>query len=144
MCSLGNIQVYLGNRRFLPTNDCLRRGCHSFPGKCVEQRVSPTTVYVANANADYVSAGTVKEKKALTQETGCKGSYSLEALPKHDRFLSTPVEPMHLLKHCRTLCQFITCMEDSLKVRRFVSMCPGLVMRTNLKVFLLRHFVFKP
>ena len=38
-------------------------------------------------------------KKSMLQEVGCRGPYSFRKLPFYDRFLSTPVEPMHLIKN---------------------------------------------
>ena len=56
---------------------------------------------------------------ALVQKTGYKGRYAFRRLLSHDRFLSTPVDPMHLLKNIAEHCvKFVTGVEDSIKVKK--------------------------
>lgn len=67
----------------------------------------------------YESARVGAEHKAIARETGCKGNYALRKLPNHDRFLNTPVEPIHLIKN---IVEHVVCLlsglEDSYKVKR--------------------------
>ena len=64
------------------------------------------------------AAKTQAEKKQVTQLTGCKGISVLCTLPLFDRFMSTPPDPMHLIKdiieHCVNL---LSGKEESIKVR---------------------------
>lgn len=75
--------------------------------------------YIDSANAKYCAAVSLAEKKQLCQTTGCKGPYSLRRLPFHDRYLNTPVEPMHLFKNiAEHLVKLVIGVTDSVKVRR--------------------------
>ena len=57
-------------------------------------------------------------KKDIALETGCKGTYALRRLPNHDRYLNTPVEPMHLIKNIvEHIVKLLSGVEDSIKVR---------------------------
>ena len=55
----------------------------------------------------------------MAQKTGCKGEYALRRAPHHDRLMSTPVEPMQLIKN---IAEHVVCLlsgrEDSVKVRK--------------------------
>lgn len=74
--------------------------------------------YVDDANARYSAAKTDQQRKELSQETGCKGSYALRKLPLHERIPNTPVDPMHLIKNIVVHCvNLISGVEDSVKVR---------------------------
>ena len=87
--------VYLGHRSFLPADHPLHKDRHNFPHR-VDQPKPPnmkTMEYIDNANGKYIAAETQKEKE-LAKESGCKGSYTLRALPGHDRILNTPVDPI--------------------------------------------------
>lgn len=65
----------------------------------------------------YESTSSAMEKKAILQETGCKGTYSLCRLPDHSRLYSTPVEPMHLFKNISDhLVGLLSGRKDSIKV----------------------------
>ena len=78
-----------------------------------------TQAYVDEANGSYSAAATNKERAKLARETGCKGPYSLRRLPHHDRYLNTPVEPMHTLKNvAERIVHTLNGMKDSLKARR--------------------------
>ena len=95
--------VYLKHRSFLPQDDLLRLSDSGFPNKRnkLAAPVMKSKDYIDNANAKYESASSAVEKKAILQEIGCKGTYSLNRLPDHSRLYSTPVEPMHLFKKHR-------------------------------------------
>ena len=65
-----------------------------------------------------------KKQESLFQEgkvpcVVCKGPYSLSRLPNHDRYLNTPVEPMHVIKNVSEhIVKLLSGIEDSVKVRR--------------------------
>ena len=113
--------VYLDHRAFLPEVDLLR---HDSDGSWPQEYVPPipkpkTQAYIDWANGSYSAAVTNKERTKLARETGCKGPYSLRRLPHHDGYLSTPVEPMHLLKNvAEHIVHTLNGIKDSLKVRR--------------------------
>ena len=112
--------VYLNHRSFLPDVDVLRLNHSGFPSSSVLQCPSPKTMeYVDTANAKYCASLSTSERKKLLQETGCKGPYSLRRLPFHDRYLNTPVEPMHLLKNiAEHIVKLVSGISDSSKVRK--------------------------
>lgn len=112
--------VYLKHRSFLPQDDLLRLSDSGFPNKRnkLAAPVMKSKDYIDNANAKYESASSAVEKKAILQETGCKGTYSLNRLPDHSRLYSTPVEPMHLFKNIGDhLVGLLSGRKDSVKVR---------------------------
>ena len=112
--------VFLDHRRFLKPGDPLRLECSRFPrkGKPMGPPVLKDMAYVDRANKRYESARTVICRRDIAQETGCKGQYALRKLPHHDRILSTPVEPMHLVENIvEHLVRLMTGAEDSKKVR---------------------------
>lgn len=113
--------VYLGNRCFLKEGDNLREDTANYPSKSKDFSSSPTlktTEYVDAANVQYEAAHTRKQRTDLVQKTGCKGAYALRKLPFHDRLLSTPVDPMHLIKNIVAHCvNLVAGNEDSYKVR---------------------------
>ena len=113
--------VYPGNRRFLEKDDDLRDDTTNYPSKFDDFSSPPelkTTDYVDAANQNYAAALTNQERTALAQETGCKGECALRKLPLHDRLLTTPVDPMHLIKNIVSHCiNLIAGNEDSRKVR---------------------------
>ena len=76
-------------------------------------------MFLDSANGKVDSAITTKKKKKrITRKTGCKGSYALRRLPHHERFLNTPVEPMHLIKDIvEHIVRLFLGAEDSHKVR---------------------------
>ena len=77
-----------------------------------------TMEFVDKAIQDVCSAKTKREKKSMLQEVGCRGPYSFRKLPFYDRFLSTPVEPMHLVKNISEhIVKLLSGSKDSLKVR---------------------------
>lgn len=113
--------VYPGNRCFLKEDDDLRDDTTNYPSKS-DNLFSPpelkTTEYVDAANQMYAAAHTSQERTKLAQETGCKGACALRKLPFHDRLLTTPVDPMHLIKNIVAHCvNLIAGNEDSHKVR---------------------------
>lgn len=113
--------VYLEHRQFLPASDPLRLDFIEFPHKQVCHKATPepkTQQYVDKENEQYMLLDSVKEKKLYAQKTGCTGSTPLRALPHHDRYLNTPVEPMHLIKGvAEHMVKLICGTEDSAKVR---------------------------
>lgn len=120
-CKALNKMVYLHHRRFLPTGDPLRVDTTNFPHKEVCTEVAPdvkTQRYIDNANDAYEALDTAKARTEKARSTGCVGSYALHALEHHDRPLSTPVEPMHLIKCISEhIVKLISGGEDSAKVR---------------------------
>ena len=92
--------VYLDHRSFLPSVDALRYQHLGFPRNVVGVHpVAKTVEYVDAANGRYSAALAIVERRKISQETGCKGPYSLRRLPFHNRYLTTPTEPMHFLKN---------------------------------------------
>ena len=74
--------------------------------------------YVDKANGMFTAVKKKEDKDLLLQETGCKGPYSLRRLPHHDRYLNTPVEPMHVIKNIgEHLVNLISGKTDSTKLR---------------------------
>ena len=112
--------VYLQHRAFLPSVDKLRSDRKNFPCKKVlKSQPTPKTMnYVDAANGRLSAAVSQSEKKKIHQETGCKGSYALRRLPHHDRYLNTPVEPMHLFKNlAEHIVKLLSGFSDTEKVR---------------------------
>ena len=92
--------VYLDRRCFLPDTDVLREDDNFSNKKAVSQlHQFKTMEFVDEAIKKVHSAKTKPEQKSVLQEVGCKGPYSLRKLPSYDRFLSTPVEPMHAIQN---------------------------------------------
>ena len=64
---------------------------------------SPPTIktmsYVDTMIGKLTAASSNDERKQIVRQSGCTGVYSLRKLPNHDRYLNTPVEPMHLIKN---------------------------------------------
>lgn len=111
--------VYLNHRSFLPVIDTLRTQNKGFPSSTIKPLPFPKNMqYIDSANARYSVATSTAEMKELSQETGCKGPYSLRRLPFHDRYQNTPVEPMHLLKNiAEHIVKLLSGITDSVKVR---------------------------
>ena len=113
--------VYLDHRRFLPQIDALRKDNKDFPSKTVSELPPPqpkTMEFVDKALERVLSAKTSREKKFIIQEVGCKAQYSFRRLPFHDRYFSTPVEPMHVVKNVSEhIVRLLSGSRDSLKVR---------------------------
>ena len=119
-CSNLSKMVYLNHRSFLPSSDPLRRQTVNFPSK--KKRLQMLRIknqaYIDKSNEKYDSAKSDSEKKRISRATGCKGSYALRKLPNHDRYLNTPVEPMHLIKNIvEHIVRLLSGLEDSAKVR---------------------------
>ena len=113
--------VYLDHRRFLAAGDPLRKQDTKFPSRKAPEEPPrlKNMKYVKKANERYEAAQTAIKKKLIAQKTGCKGCYTLERLPYHDRILNTPTEPMHLIKNVvEHLVQLLTGREDSENVRK--------------------------
>lgn len=113
--------VYLQHRSFLPSIDALHTDRDNFPSHS-EAGILPemkTMAYVDTQNAKLTAASTVAERKSIIRESGCKGPYSLRSLPHHDRFLNTPVEPMHVIKNvAERLVKLLSGVTDTVKVRK--------------------------
>ena len=113
--------VYLQHRSFLPLSDPLHNDKQNFPHKR-DPRKQPgkkTMAYINAANRKYAAASTKKEKCKQIKRNGCKGTCVLQKLPYHDRFLDTPVKPMHLIKDISEhIVRLLAGVEDSIKVRR--------------------------
>ena len=112
--------VYLNHRAFLPSIDVLHSDKRGFPSATHKKRPAPKTMeFVNKANGEVAAASTAAERKRVYQSTGCKGPYSLSRLPNHDRYLNTPVEPMHVIKNVSEhIVKLLSGIEDSVKVRR--------------------------
>ena len=112
--------VYLNHRAFLPSVDLLHKDGRNFPGADSSERPAPKTMeFINEANGKVAAATTDVNRKKIFQESGCKGPYSLIKLPSHDRYLNTPVEPMHLIKNiAEHIVKLLSGIEDSLKVRQ--------------------------
>ena len=106
--------VYLGHRQFLPSHDLLRKQ------KSSHSRPHPPDIkmkYVDEANTLYESPTTKHRRTTLSQSTGCKGTYPLRKLLHHDRYMNTPVEPIHLIKDINEhLIRFLSGTENSIMV----------------------------
>lgn len=101
----------------------LRYDSDNFPSKCVNLMHCPsskTMEFVDTANEKYTTATSVKGKKEIAQNTGCKGPYALiRKLPLHDRMSKVPVDPMHLISNILShSVNLISGTEDSIKVRK--------------------------
>ena len=113
--------VYLEHRRFLPSNHFLRKERAGFPNTkaprgCPKEK---NMMFIDAANDNLDKTTSLKSKKRITRNTGCKGVYSLRSLCHHDRYLNTPVEPMHLLKNIiQHIVYLISGAEDSWKVHK--------------------------
>ena len=113
--------VYLEHRQFLPPGHPLRSEWIGFPTKKAPKSfpVLKDMSFLDRANSRLKKAVTKKSKKAISRATGCKGEYALQQLSHHDRFLNTPVEPMHLIKDIvEHVVRLISGAEDSWKVRK--------------------------
>ena len=120
-CKALSKMVYLQHRRFLPPGDPLHLDINQFPHKevCAEDAPNAKTQkFVNDANDEYKTKTTAKARTEHAQTTGCTGSYALRSLTYHDRYLNTPVEPMHLIKCISEhIVKLISGAEDSVKVR---------------------------
>ena len=112
--------VYLNHRAFLPEIDMLCRATENFPTGTFTDTPQPKTMaFVDEAIGKVVGTTSNAQKKEILQSTGCKGPYSLRRLPYHNRYLNTPVEPMHVIKGiAEHVVKLLSGIEDSLKVRR--------------------------
>ena len=112
--------VYLEHRSFLPSIDHLRVNHRGFPAKkvSVEPPQAKTMEYIEEKIASVAEAQSVTERKQVIKSCGCTGDYSLRRLPNHDRYLNTPVEPMHLLKNIsERVVKLLSGITDTMKVR---------------------------
>ena len=112
--------VYLDHRSFLPSIDRLRTDHKGFPTKEVADKPpqAKTMEYIEKAISDVAKAPSAKERKEAIQICGCTGDYSLRRLPNHNRYLNTPVEPMHVLKNvAERLVKLLSGVTDTIKVR---------------------------
>ena len=113
--------VYPGNRRFLKSDDSLRSDRRNFPKKDINNDQPPklkTISYIQEASKEFLAASSVAEAKKLSQRTGCKGVSVLTKIKDFDRFATTPIDPMHLIKNIVEQCvNLLSGKEDSRKVR---------------------------
>ena len=125
--------VYLQHRRFLPENHPLRKNHSGFPDKkIVRNSPAPKDMeYFHKQGLKLQKAKTEKALRSAVKRGGFKGEYALGQLNYHDRYLDTPVEPMHLLKNIvEHIVHLVSGVEDSSKVRaeersrgRFLDAC---------------------
>ena len=92
----------------------------NFPSK--ENSCQPlskkTMKYMDLANERYDHARASEIRKRIVRKTGYKGAYILRKLPHHERYLDTPVEPMHLIKNiAEQIVHSLAGMEDSVCVQ---------------------------
>ena len=85
-------------------------------------------MYLANipkyVNAVDFGAKCITTRKKRNQSSGVMSDYSLRWLPFHDRYLNTPVEPMHLLKNIsEQLVKLLSGLTDTMKVRMDEKAC---------------------
>lgn len=112
--------MYLDHRAFLPAIDHLRTTHQNFPSKTVpDQPPTSKTMEFISDKIDALSEPlTNRERKQIVQSSGCTGDYSLRRLPHHDRFINTPVEPMHLIKNVsERIVKLLSGKTDTVKVR---------------------------
>ena len=112
--------VYLDHRRFLSPNDPLRKEKKGFPTKKLPKGppLAKDMSFIDRTNLKLEKADTKKKEKKIIRNTGFKGTYCLRKLSFHDRYLNTPVEPMHLVKNIvEHIVRLISGAEDSHKVR---------------------------
>ena len=112
--------VYLDHRSFLPSIDCLRVNNKGFPSKKVADKPpqAKTMKYIEDQISHLSETLSRQQRKEKSQASGCTGDYSLRRLPNHDRYLSTPVEPMHVLKNiAERIVKLLSGVTDTSKVR---------------------------
>lgn len=112
--------VYLDHRSFLPSIDQLRIDHKGFPANKVanESPQAKTMEYIEKEISNIAVAQSVQQRKEVIQSCGCTGDYSLRRLPNHDRYLNTPVEPMHVLKNiAERIVKLLSGITDTVKVR---------------------------
>ena len=92
--------------------------------KVLKSQPTPKTMNYVDAANGRLSAAVSRSEKKIHQETGCKGSYALRRLPHHDRYLNTPVEPMHLFKNlAEHIVKLLSGFSDTEKVRNEEQNC---------------------
>ena len=107
--------LYIGHRWFLTLLYPLLDDTTLFPHNKDKHYlpIQKDMAYIDCYNEKYEHAPDGKRKK-LSQKSGCKGSYVLRALPHHNRVISTPPEPMHLIKNTSEhLVHVISGIDDS-------------------------------
>ena len=112
--------VYLEHRAFLSNIDTLTQDFENFPHKRRPLALpEPKTMsYVQKAIGSSLSSEKPGEKKKIIQDSGYKGPYALQRLSHHDRYLNTPVEPMHLIKNIgEHIVKLLSGVSDTSKVR---------------------------
>ena len=98
----------------------LRASNKNFPKKYVPKaQPRPKTMQFFDESLSALSASsTVQERKDVVKGSGCTGDYALRRLPYHDRYLDTPVEPMHLIKNiAERVAKLLSGLSDTEKVR---------------------------
>ena len=115
-----NKMIYLDHRSFLPAIDKLRLNKKSFasPNDVPKSPTIKTMNYVDSVIGKLTAASSNNERKQIVRQSGCTGVYSLRKLPNHDRYLNTPVEPMHLIKNiAERVVKLLSGETDTVKVR---------------------------
>lgn len=114
--------VYLGNRKFLPTDHQLRYDKEHFPLKAVESEQPPQLKQYDDLlwnHLAYEGAPNKSQASIVAKATGCKALSSFVLLPQHDRTVQTFPDPMHTIPNAvQALFKLITGKDDSLKVRK--------------------------
>ena len=89
--------VYFQHRSFLPK---VRKIHNNFPSTSVpnEPPAAKSMSFIGDHIEKLENCLTSEEEKDIKRSSGCTGDYALHPLPLHDRYLNTPVEPMHPLK----------------------------------------------
>jgi hypothetical protein len=119
-CNHLNKPVHLGNRRFLPPDDPLRRAT-GFPEE-TELRPKPQKIIGIQERMErqrYETLPNQSQKRKHAKSTGSKGQYAFMRLPHHDRPSQMSPDGMHTLADlvCNIL-ETITGKSDSYKVRK--------------------------
>ena len=118
--------VYLHHRSFLPANHPLHSDRHNFPHK-KDPKLPPankTQDFIESTNKKYSVAATKKDKKDITRKYGYKDNYALQKMPNHNRRLSTPVEPMHIVKNVvEHIIRLLAGITDTVKLRNEEKSC---------------------
>ena len=84
-----------------------------------ELSLPKTMDFVCKTIASLSAPLTTRERKDVTQSSGCTGDYSLRLLPFCDWYLNTPVEPIHLIKNTsECMVKVLSGVNDTVKVHQ--------------------------
>lgn len=113
--------VFLGNRRFLPSNHELRKNRRNFPWNQKEESPTPEQTISEDLLWDAVTHSKAPNKTQaanITKATGSKGVNCFMLLPDHDRPKQAFPDMMHTLRNVVvSFFDLITGRGDAVKVR---------------------------